>query len=216
MTRRLHLTSLVCLMALALAAACAPRPLPTPLAIPAPPPRDTVVLVPDDEDGSVGRLQITAGAATVELTHANEATFAASGHAPSAPTIMPEDEVQRLFGAAVSAQPEAPRHFNLYFELGGDTLTAESNAMVAEVIATVKARPAPEVSAAGHTDTTGAADANVQLALRRAEVIRNLLVAAGLERGLIEVISYGESSPLVATPDNTAEPRNRRVEVAIR
>jgi outer membrane protein OmpA-like peptidoglycan-associated protein len=32
----------------------------------------------------------------------------------------------------------------------------------------------------------------------------------------IEVTSHGERNPLVQTPDNTAEPKNRRVEVTVR
>ena len=37
-----------------------------------------------------------------------------------------------------------------------------------------------------------------------------------LEASSISVESHGEKNLLVATPDNTAEPRNRRVEVTIR
>ena len=46
--------------------------------------------------------------------------------------------------------------------------------------------------------------------------MRDLLVAAGLDAALVEVASHGESNPLVPTPDNTAEARNRRVEVTVR
>ena len=37
-----------------------------------------------------------------------------------------------------------------------------------------------------------------------------------LDRDLIEVRSHGETELLVPTPDNTDEPRNRRVEVKVR
>jgi outer membrane protein OmpA-like peptidoglycan-associated protein len=68
----------------------------------------------------------------------------------------------------------------------------------------------------GHTDTTGDTTSNAALGLRRATLIRDLLIQAGLDGTVIEVRSHGESDTVVPTPDNTAEARNRRVEVTIR
>ncbi len=85
-----------------------------------------------------------------------------------------------------------------------------------EILATVQARPVPEVSIVGHTDTTGAPPTNVDLGMRRAALIRDLLVGAGLDVRLVDVASHGETNPVVRTPDNTAEARNRRVEVTVR
>ena len=47
---------------------------------------------------------------------------------------------------------------------------------------------------------------------RMAELLR----ARGLEAMELRVESHGERNLLVATPDATAEPRNRRVEVLVR
>jgi outer membrane protein OmpA-like peptidoglycan-associated protein len=76
--------------------------------------------------------------------------------------------------------------------------------------------PVPEVSVIGDTDTQGDAGQNVTLGLRRAGIIRDLLVSAGIDSSRIEIASHGEADPVVPTPDNTAEPRNRRVEVTVR
>jgi outer membrane protein OmpA-like peptidoglycan-associated protein len=130
--------------------------------------------------------------------------------------VLPPDQVQRLFGDALAALPAAARRFLLYFDTGDDTLTAASRALVPEILSTVKGRPVPDVSIVGHTDTTGTAAANVDLGLRRAAVIRDLLVGAGLDVRLVDVASHGETNPVVPTPDNTSEARNRRVEVTVR
>ena len=45
---------------------------------------------------------------------------------------------------------------------------------------------------------------------------RDLLIEAGLDASAIEVYSHGETDLLVQTPDETPEPRNRRVEIAVR
>jgi outer membrane protein OmpA-like peptidoglycan-associated protein len=52
--------------------------------------------------------------------------------------------------------------------------------------------------------------------MKRALTVRALLVEAGLDPALIEVSSLGESDLLVKTPDDTPEPRNRRVDITVR
>jgi outer membrane protein OmpA-like peptidoglycan-associated protein len=47
-------------------------------------------------------------------------------------------------------------------------------------------------------------------------MVRNLLVASGLSEASIEATSVGELDPMVKTADETPEPRNRRVEIAVR
>jgi outer membrane protein OmpA-like peptidoglycan-associated protein len=74
----------------------------------------------------------------------------------------------------------------------------------------------PEVAIVGHTDTLGDAAANVALGLKRASSVQRLLVDAGLDASIVDVTSHGESDPVVKTPNNIAEPRNRRVEIVVR
>lgn len=195
----------------ATAAGCA-----KPKVAPAPPRSDMIVLLPDPEDGRVGAATVSAGGGTVDLATANQATRVVSGAPPTAPAAIAPEEVQRIFGGAISARPPQPRQFLLYFESGGDTLTPESQALLAEIVAFVKTRPAPDVSVIGHTDTTGDADANFKLGLQRATLIRDLLIKGGMDPAQVDIASHGEADLLVKTPDNTAEPKNRRVEVTVR
>ncbi len=73
-----------------------------------------------------------------------------------------------------------------------------------------------DVSIIGHSDTVGKAEANAALALKRAQAIGDLLKEKGLKVEALSIESHGESNLLVKTPDETPEPRNRRVEVSIR
>jgi outer membrane protein OmpA-like peptidoglycan-associated protein len=200
------------LAAAATAAACgSPRPVVTPA-----PPRDLIVLAPHPEGDALGAAVVTAAGASVDLTAAGASVTVAAGQAPPAPVILSADDIARLFGDALGALPPPARRFVLYFELGNDTLTPESQAQVPAILALVAERGQPDVAIIGHTDTTGAAPANVTLGLRRATLVRDRLVAAGLDGTLIEVASHGESNPLEPTPDNTGNARNRRVEVTVR
>ena len=129
---------------------------------------------------------------------------------------MSEEEVQRIFGDALSALPPAPVHFTLYFKFESDELTDDSRALLPQILNTVKQRSIPEVLVVGHTDTMGTPKANIELGLTRANAVRTLLVQVGLDPNTVEVRSHGESDPLVKTADETPEPRNRRVEISVR
>ena len=66
----------------------------------------------------------------------------------------------------------------------------------------------------GHTDTVGSPDANKALSERRAEaVVEFLATHFHLDRGRLEAAGMGEDGLLVQTPAQTAEPRNRRVQI---
>jgi outer membrane protein OmpA-like peptidoglycan-associated protein len=175
-----------------------------------------VVLLPDPGDGAVGRAVVTNPAGAVELAAARESTTASSGQAPAPVTVLSEADVNLLFGDLLSTLPPAPQQFVLYFRFESDDLTDESRALLPRVVEALRNRPFPDVAVIGHTDTTGAAAANVELGLRRANAIRAQLVQAGINPGVIEVTSHGESDLLVKTADQVLEARNRRVEITVR
>lgn len=178
---------------------------------------DLIVLMPDPDDGGhVGSATVTGKTGSVDLTEPQTATRVVGEAAPTAPTPISTDEIQRLFGEVFAARPLPPRQFLLYFETGSEQLTIDSLALIPDVVKVVRERPVADVTVIGHTDTTGDAASNVELGMRRAVLIRDLLVKSGLDPAKISVASHGEADLLVKTPDDTAEPKNRRVEVTVR
>jgi Outer membrane protein and related peptidoglycan-associated (lipo)proteins len=204
---------------LLLLVACGGKTTPTTLPEqPSPPPaRDVIALLPDPETNAIGVAVVSSqhGGST-ELTGKKPATRVELGHKPKDPFDISPEEVQQLFGDALAARPPAPRQFVLYFRFESDQLTPESEMLLTEILAFVKMRPAPDVTVVGHTDTKGSAQLNIDLGRSRATVIRERLIAVGVDGRLISVASHGESDLLVPTPDETLEPRNRRVEVSVR
>lgn len=69
----------------------------------------------------------------------------------------------------------------------------------------------PSLFIKGHTDTVGSPEHNLDLSRRRAKSIAAWLRAHGLKIA-IAYEGFGEFTPLVKTPDETAEPRNRRID----
>ena len=175
-----------------------------------------VALLPDPETKVTGRIHISNEFGAVDVATPRASVQLTAGAAPGAVTTLTEAEVTRIFGAALAALPPPPRHFTLQFKFESDTLTDASAALVPQILAAVKALPVPEVMIVGHTDTMGDRKSNVALGLKRALAVRDILARAGLSATLMDVTSHGEGDPLVATRDNTAEPRNRRVEISVR
>jgi outer membrane protein OmpA-like peptidoglycan-associated protein len=106
--------------------------------------------------------------------------------------------------------------FVLYFVEATDQFTPDSQALVEQVLATIAARPAPEITVTGHTDAVGSDAFNDALSLRRAERVRALLVDRGIAPAGIEAVGRGRREPRVSTPAGVPEPRNRRVEITVR
>ena len=175
-----------------------------------------IVLLPDPAAGTVGLAAVSNALGKADLARARDATQVSTNQAPGPVTILSEAEVQRLFGDVLSALPPPPQHFTLFFRFESDEPTEPSRAMLPEILEVVGTRPAPDVRVVGHTDTTGTSAANVELGLKRATMVRNLLVDAGLAASAIGLTSFGEADLLVPTADDTPEPRNRRVEITVR
>jgi OOP family OmpA-OmpF porin len=66
----------------------------------------------------------------------------------------------------------------------------------------------------GHTDTVGSPELNKPLSQRRAEAVATYLETKyGIAASRLDPQGLGEDGLLVQTPDQTAEPRNRRVHI---
>jgi peptidoglycan-associated lipoprotein len=180
---------------------------------PAPPSASYLVLL-NNSDGSTGQVRLSNQAGTTTLSKAGQASRLAGP--PGQIFEVNRATISRDFGAALDARPPKPVSFVLYFQVGGARLAPESEIEVGKVLAEIAARPVPDISIIGHTDTAGDADANERLGLERARYVATLFGGTNLEPRNILIESHGEKNLLVPTPDNTAEPRNRRVEVTVR
>lgn len=174
---------------------------------------EKVVLLPDPE-GKVGRIEVRARDNATELSRAYAEANVSRGAVSAVQTDR--ETVQRRYGAVLAGLPPRPRRFELNFEFGTDRLTAQSRALLPDILASLKDFPAPEVVVTGHTDSAGDAAYNDRLSLERAQRVRDLLVGAGIPREVIETVGRGEREPLVPTRPGASEPRNRRVVIKLR
>lgn len=195
----------------AIATACGPKR----ISLPVRPGQSLTVLLPDSDTSSTGDASVSNPFGSVELAEERDAALATTNSRPVLGKLS-EADVEKIFGDALSALPPPPRNFTLFFRFESDELTDQSQALIPDILAAVKEHAVQDVVVIGHTDTMGTQQANFGLGLKRAMMVRNLLVKAGLDGSTIDVTSVGELDLLVKTPDETPEPRNRRVDIAVR
>lgn len=105
----------------------------------------------------------------------------------------------------------------VYFEFDKSTITGQAQAKIDSFVAEMKQiQPVVTLYIAGHADTTGPNDYNVDLSRDRAASVRAELERQGMNVGDysdLEVEAEGETDLAVPTADGVREPRNRRVEI---
>jgi outer membrane protein OmpA-like peptidoglycan-associated protein len=176
--------------------------------------KELVVLLPE-EQSKAGKVAVGEGEHAVVL----DAPYAAAkidAQGRATPAVVTEEQVAQTFAHALAAQPPPSLSFTLQFEEGSTNVTPESQATLTALFAEVARRQAVEVQVTGHTDRVGSVASNDRLALERAQAVREMLIQRGMQATFIRAVGRGEREPLVATPDEQPEPRNRRVEVIVR
>jgi len=103
--------------------------------------------------------------------------------------------------------------FLIHFALGGASLGEDARSVLDDIAQGFMKEVPARVLVVGHTDTAGAADANILLSQRRAETVARALALRGIASEVMTLEAYGEERLVVATPDGVAEPQNRRVEI---
>jgi outer membrane protein OmpA-like peptidoglycan-associated protein len=111
---------------------------------------------------------------------------------------IPHEEVNFATDSAVVTASEAPK-------------LEASLKLITEALATHRELGPIKLFIAGHTDTVGDPGYNLKLSQRRAQSIASWFRKRGLKIPLF-FDGSGEQGLAVATPDETDEPRNRRVD----
>jgi OOP family OmpA-OmpF porin len=133
--------------------------------------------------------------------------------------------VRYAFNAAPPPPPPAPlpaprteaaRTYLVFFDWDRADLTDRARQIIAEAAQATTRVQVTRIEVSGHTDTTGGAQYNQGLSVRRAQSVAAELVRLGVPKAAITTQGFGFSHPLVATGPNVREPQNRRVEIVLR
>jgi peptidoglycan-associated lipoprotein len=100
----------------------------------------------------------------------------------------------------------------VYFDYDSSGIPQEYLAVVSANASYLVKYPGARVRLEGNTDERGSPEYNIGLGERRAQVVRNALMAQGVADAQITTVSYGEERPAVEGHDEAAYAQNRRVE----
>ena len=103
----------------------------------------------------------------------------------------------------------------VFFDSGSAAITSQARGILGNLVSAFShGGGAHPIALRGHADRVGDEAANIHLSYRRAEAVRDYLLAQGVVSSRISIAALGESAPLVPTADGVAEPQNRYVEFA--
>jgi OmpA-OmpF porin, OOP family len=109
----------------------------------------------------------------------------------------------------------AARQFVVYFEWDSTTLSADANNVIAQAAQYAASGRPTSILVVGHADTSGSAQYNEGLAMRRSRTVADALVARGVNSGVLRVDGRGERELARPTADGVREPLNRRATIDI-
>lgn len=104
---------------------------------------------------------------------------------------------------------------NITFDTDRSSISSSFYPVLNSVGLVLKEFDKTQVEVGGHTDSTGAADYNQELSVKRAQSVADYLAGQGVNRVRLEVRGYGEESPIAANDTEQGRAANRRVEVII-
>lgn len=130
-----------------------------------------------------------------------------------------EDKIAGIKTVNSDTQPRTVTVFGgKIFRSGQDVIQDVAYSAIENLVQEISAFPNSRILIEGHTDNipTGKSGSdNMDLSLRRAKAIANILVLHGIPKDRISVTGYGDTHPITSNSTEEGRAKNRRVEVKL-
>ena len=104
----------------------------------------------------------------------------------------------------------------IQFETGSATIAAASTDLLDAVADILKNTPAiAKLTIEGHTDSTGDAEMNKSLSQKRADAVKDYIVAKGIDAARLASVGFGAEKPIASNDTDEGRAKNRRVEFKV-
>ncbi|MEO3428884.1 peptidoglycan-associated lipoprotein Pal [Pelagibius sp. CAU 1746] len=146
----------------------------------------------------------------------SEDSGAASGSGSSGtgttqqPTPTPQAETIPGPGAGTQEELTVEVGDRVFFDFDKYNIRADQRGTVEALAAWLDTNPSVTLTIEGHCDERGTREYNLALGERRANSVRDYLVALGINPGRLTTVSYGEERPAVLGSNDSAWAQNRR------
>lgn len=142
------------------------------------------------------------------------------GAAPGASAVKPAPKIAEVPVTRPAAPAEAPVKpaptvavsplKDIFFDFDNSMVRTDQQHYVQQDFAYLKAHSDVKVMVEGNCDERGTEEYNLALGQRRADTVKNALVAEGISAGRINTVSYGKDRPFALGHDEKAWALNRR------
>jgi peptidoglycan-associated lipoprotein len=105
---------------------------------------------------------------------------------------------------------EASAGDRVFFAFDRSDISPEAQQILSRQADWLQRYPNVTVTVEGHCDERGTREYNLALGERRAQAVKNVLVASGIASSRISTISYGKERPAVVGSSEEAYAQNRR------
>lgn len=122
----------------------------------------------------------------------------------------PYGEAAPVAGAGTQTDLEVTAGDRVFFGYDQYNLTDEARNTLTLQSEWLQQYPNVNVVVEGHADERGTREYNLALGERRANSVKNYMIASGVDPSRIRVISYGKERPAVAGSTPSAWAQNRR------
>lgn len=123
------------------------------------------------------------------------------------PEVAPTEEIMKQLNEYART---------ILFDTGKATFKKESLQTLASMNAIFKEYPKADFYIDGHTDSVGSSQSNKLLSERRANAVRDWLVANGIDQERLTARGFGEEQPIDSNKTAGGRTNNRRVEVKLK
>jgi len=141
-------------------------------------------------------------------------TTSGSGSSGTGTTSSPSagEQSPTLPGPAAGTQEELTVEVGdrVFFDYDQYNIRADQRGTVEALAAWLDANPGKTLAIEGHCDERGTREYNLALGERRANSVRDYLVALGVNPARLSTVSYGEERPAVLGSNDSAWAQNRR------
>jgi outer membrane protein OmpA-like peptidoglycan-associated protein len=162
-------------------------------------------------------LLVTATAALAEDTEDSKTVLSNQQieQALAAPAPLTRGFTPRGLARRQASETDPSVNLNIPFELNSSALKPQASEQLKQLQLAMNsdALGKDRFLVAGHTDAKGSAQYNKQLSLRRAQAVKQFLVAKGMDATRLDTVGYGSEKLL--NPEHPEDSGNRRVEIRV-
>ncbi|MEM7072319.1 MAG: peptidoglycan-associated lipoprotein Pal [Pseudomonadota bacterium] len=170
-------------------------------------------------DGQSEQIEDTASSATGSSQSTESSQSIESSQLSESGSLTAEDiqvQDQQSQSAQATVEPGSERHFidnvgdRVYFGFDQSSLNDDARKTLNGQIAWLQMHQGISVLVEGHADERGTREYNLALGERRADAVRDYMVAKGIASDRVTIISYGKERPVALGHNEDAWRLNRR------